>query len=47
MYVHPQKHAQTQRADQATPPQINYDVERESDAACMLSAEADHSWSMR
>ena len=23
------------------------DVEQESDAACMLSAEADHSWSMR
>ena len=34
---------------QATHPQTNSDVEQESDAACMLSAEADHNslWSIR
>ena len=47
MYICPQKHTQKERG-QATHPQTS-DVERESDAVCKISAEADHNslWSIR
>ena len=43
MYVRPQKYAQKQHGCMPKP-QTNSNVERESDAVCMLSAEAYHNW---